>query len=71
MDTQSRVCTKCKFMKELSCFGSKKGGRYGVASICKPCFSQLVMKYQRKDKPKYNLYRKAYYEKRKLPVLAM
>ena len=38
MDIQSRVCTKCKVVKELSYVGPKTGGRYGVTSICKTMF---------------------------------
>jgi hypothetical protein len=46
-DITTRVCTKCETSKPFSDFNKKKGGKYGLQPICRPC--QKVDQKERRD----------------------
>ena len=57
----SKVCTTCKSEKEISKFGKKKSGKFGVASQCKSCKNEFNKQYYKDNKESF----KEYYEYKK------
>lgn len=76
-----KECTKCRTVKDISCFYKSKPGKYGVASQCKKCEyerkknnqtdktrklkCEAAKRYQQKNKEKVKAAEKRYYEANK------
>jgi len=43
-----KICSKCEEELELNIFKPTKQGRFGVNSVCKPCFNKNWNEYQRR-----------------------
>jgi len=37
IDTQTKICSKCRLEKSFDCFRKEKGGRFGLRADCKEC----------------------------------
>lgn len=53
-----KQCTKCKKIKELSCFGKAKYGKYGVRSRCKDCRKIIGKQYRNQNIEKVTITKK-------------
>lgn len=63
---QTKTCTKCNQVKELSEFTKQKTGKYGVTSKCKIC----AKLYKQTNKVHINARQKQYYQDNKAPIAA-
>ena len=69
---QTKICTNCKIEKSIIEFSKKKGGKFGVAAICKGCEKQYRqanaesiadrMKQYRKENKEYISAKKKQYQ---------
>jgi hypothetical protein len=58
-----KQCTKCKEMKELSCFGKEKYGKYGIRSQCKDCRKIIGKQYRNQNIKKVTMAKKKWNDK--------
>jgi hypothetical protein len=50
MINTKKTCNQCNLEQSLDNFYKKKGGKYGVMSVCKLCFKNRVQEYQTTNK---------------------
>ena len=53
METEGKVCTKCKEFKLLNEYDKQKGRKMGVRSACKKCNKPIKQKHYQNNKEKY------------------
>lgn len=58
-----KVCVQCKREKELSSFVKRRGYKFGVNSVCKPCCKIYQDRYRKNNKEKLKKYRQDNQEK--------
>jgi hypothetical protein len=63
MEYQTRKCSRCHTVKELSLFGKSAKGKNGFAPHCKDCEKIRKAKYESQSPEKMKSYLKSYYEK--------
>ncbi len=60
-----KTCSKCKQMKEMSCFNQDLRAKSGVQSACKAC----RLFFRKKNIDKTSIYYKQYYQNNKLEII--
>lgn len=63
MENQTRNCSRCHTVKELSFFGKMAKGKQGFSPHCKDCEKIRKSKYESQSPEKMKSYLKVYYEK--------
>jgi len=63
MENQTKNCSRCHTVKELSLFGKSAKGKNGFAPHCKDCEKIRKAKYESQSPEKMKSYLKSYYEK--------
>ena len=65
MNKETKQCSKCKEVKELSMFHSNKCNGDGLHSRCKECRKSETKRYRERNKEKLKEYDKEYKRKNK------
>ena len=58
METVSKICTKCKFVKSITDFHKDKHAKDGYSFKCKECMKQKLKDYIKKIKHTIIVYSK-------------